>query len=99
MSYSGQKIYYNDDLMYIINQFDSTHIEKHKFLIKDTLNQICETSHSFWYNKYEKALRNHLCNIKYILELQDVFFDCNIKYILELQDAFFDTLILLGIFI
>ena len=60
--------------MYIINQFDSTHIKKHKFLIKDTLNQICETSHSFWYNKYEKALRNHLSDIKYILELQYVSF-------------------------
>ena len=77
----GQKIYYNTDLMYIIYQYDSTYIEKHKHLIKDCLLNICQNAHIFWYNKYEKEL------IKYE----------NIKYILELQEAFFDTLNQLGI--
>lgn len=77
----GEKIYYNDDLMYIIYQYDSTYIDKHKLLIKNSLLSICEVSHSFWYDKYEKALRE----------------DKNIKYVLELQEAFFDTLELLGI--
>jgi hypothetical protein len=77
----GQKIYYNNDLMYIIYEYDSTHIEKHKSLIKDCLLNICQKAHIFWYNKYEKEL------IKYE----------NIKYILELQEAFFDTLNQLGI--
>ena len=82
-SYIGHKIYYNNHLMDIIYEFDSTYIEKHKFLIKKCLLNICETSHIFWYNKYEKEVKKYE----------------NKKYILELQDAFFDTLDQLGIII
>lgn len=77
---AGYKIFYNDDLMYLINQFDSTHIESHKLKMRDSILLICETSHSFWYNLYEKSLN----------ECKET------KYILQIQDAFFDTLVLLG---
>ena len=77
----GRKIYENDDLMYLIFQYDSTHIEKHKLLMKENLLIISEKSHSFWYDKYEKALKEYT----------------NIRSILEFQEAFFDTLEILGI--
>lgn len=70
----GKKVYENDDLMYLIFQYDSTHIEKHKLLMKETLLSICEKSHFFWYDRYEKSLKE--CrNIKNILDFQDAFFD------------------------
>jgi hypothetical protein len=76
----AEKIYYNEDLMYLIYQYDYTYLEKHKELIKDCLKMICEKAHFFWFDKYEKALYN----------------DNNISSVLELQDAFFDTLEQLG---
>jgi hypothetical protein len=80
---AGEKIYYNNYLMDIIYEFDSTYIENHKYLMKKCLLNICESSHTFWYYKYEKEIKKY----------------DNIKYILELQEAFFDTLEQLGIHI
>jgi hypothetical protein len=55
--------------------------EKHKLLMKENLLIISEKSHTFWYDKYEKALKEYT----------------NIRSILEFQEAFFDTLEILGL--
>lgn len=77
---AGEKVFYIGELMYLIYQYDSTHIDKHKKLIGKLRTIICDEAHIFWYNKYEKALNNN----------------SDKKYILELQNAFFDTLEQLG---
>ena len=79
----AEKIYYNEDLMYLIYQYEPTYLDKHKNLLKKILEVICDKAHDFWYNKYEKAFYQNEETI----------------IIIELQNAFFDTLELLGFII
>lgn len=75
MSLVGQLIYYNKPLLDYIYEFDGTY--KEKFKKEFVLNRkILETSHTYWYTRYEKAL---------FLEDNDVI-------VLQLQYVFFDTL-------
>jgi hypothetical protein len=78
----GYRIYYDKYLLDYIFEFDNTYREK--FVNKIIMPKLLlDSSHSFWYDKYEKSL----------------FKNNNTKYTLELQEAFFDTLEQLGIII
>jgi hypothetical protein len=74
----GRKIYENDDLMYVISQFDSTHIENHKNKFINCINLISSSAHTYWYNRYHYELNNQ------------IFYDPN--KVLEYQREFFNTL-------
>jgi hypothetical protein len=79
---SGYRIYYDKYLLDYIFEFDNTY--KEKFINKIiTPKLLLNSSHLFWYYKYEKSL----------------FKNNNERYTLELQEAFFDTLEQLGIII
>ena len=80
----SHKVYYNDDLMYIIYQYDSTHIENHKKKFVKCMNLISSCAHTYWYNKYSNALNNKISyNLDKILEYQDEFFDTLYVYLIE----------------
>ena len=73
-----KKVLNNKYLMDYIYEFDNTYRENFK---KNILvnNILLESAHSFWYDKYEKALMG----------------DASSEYVLELQNGFIDTLLLL----
>jgi len=71
------KVFSDKYLVNYIYQFDNTYKD---IFTKSVLsnNQILESAHSFWYNKYEKML----------------FMNEPYDYVMELLDAFYDTLIM-----
>ena len=78
----GKKIYENDDLMYFISQFDSTHIENHKNKFINCINLISSSAHSYWYNKYHSEINNNISyNYDKIYKYQNQFFDTLFIYL------------------
>jgi hypothetical protein len=78
---AGQCVYKNRDLMREIYLFDPTF---RIFFRENFVNNkvILEAAHSFWYEKYIRALRTSRTS-ETVGEL---------RYILEIQRGFFDTL-------
>jgi hypothetical protein len=78
---SGPRIYYNNDLMKQIWKFDPTY---HNYFTNNFVinSAILYKAHSFWYEKY----------VKYLHMYQSVQDLKAIKYILEIQNGFYDTL-------
>ena len=78
----GRKIYENDDLMYFIYQFDSTHIENHKNKFINCINLISSSAHTYWYNRYHYELNNQISyDSNKVLEYQREFFDTLFIYL------------------
>jgi hypothetical protein len=83
-NHPSRKVYYNEDLMYLIYQFDSTHIENHKKKFANCMILISSSAHTYWYNKYNNALYNTVSyDLDKILEYQDEFFDTLYVYLLD----------------